>query len=136
VAAVNTTAISAGDVVLVHVKRGDRRFLAVVASKDGQTLHFEPINYNCPYYFAQSREVLAHWAKRPNPAGPRRSATIHADDIVRFLDGADSGWARVLERRPRRLRVRPLLGSEPERELSPAAILVHYARRGRRRPTR
>jgi hypothetical protein len=128
---VNLDRIASGDIV--ECVRRQRRFLALVDGREGATLTFTPLTFNSPYYFATSRQVHLHWARRPRRDGRLRSGAIQSEDLVAFTDGDRTVYAVVLSRSGRRLHVRAITPQATPRQLATAAVEVHYARRGRRR---
>ncbi len=117
---------------VVHCDRLGRRFWARVKRREGTTLSLMPVSRNVTYYRVSARDVLEHYARRPRVS----SRAIRAGDLVEYRENDQVLLAVVNARVRGRLRVLPVDLRVGIRELRAREVLVHYARRGRRRAAR
>ncbi len=114
---------------IVHCDRLGRRFWARVRCREGTTLSVVPVSRAVSYYRVSAREVRERYARRPRVS----SRAIRAGDLVEFRENGQLLLAVVSARVRGRLRVLPVDLRVGIRELRAREVLVHYARRGRRR---
>lgn len=119
---------------LVRCDRLGRQFWARVERREGRALAITPVSRNISYHRATSREVLEHYAHRPQPTGKVSTRSIRAEDIVAYRHDGDTAYAIVLTRRRARLHVFPITSPGGARDLPTREVTGHYARRGRSRP--
>ncbi len=118
---------------LVHCDHLGRRFWALVTGREGRALALAPVSRNINYHRASGREVLEHYARRPQRAGRVSTRSIRPGDVVAYEQDGARVFASVLTRKRSRLRVRPLAPGAQAREVLIGAVSDHYARRRRTR---
>jgi hypothetical protein len=110
-----------------------RRFWARVTGREASMLTLVPISRNVNYYRVRPREVIEHYARRTRGDGRVSTRAIREQDLVAYEQDGQTVLAIVIKRTRMRLRVLPVDLRASARDLRPAQVTGHYARRGRQR---